>query len=503
MALREIYDLTVTKTIAQPLGVRDCFCANGKSNTKGWSSKTIYTSSTLKVNNKAYTANLCEQWAWDKYVIKGAGFGQSALINVVNTILRMCIVGMIYWVGEDTHSEMTQTITSYVFITQFFNTGFILLLSNANFYDSGIPLAMIFKGSSMDFGEIWYTDVGLSIVKTMMIAAFMPLVEFGGAWAPSWAKRKMDTGCKCCKTDSYTTKKMSIQRYAELWQGPDYFIHFKYSNVLNITFVTMLYGAAMPVLFPVAMLTFFNIYTQERLCLAYYYQQPPSLDDKLIKSTLRILKWGVVGYLAFGYWSYSNLQAFSNVTPLITTKGAVAHTGHTIFYNMKLDQSTPLLFATMFVFFLLLVESCLKKYITKLYPSYGARKIDVDEDLPNYFASLKLEHRNWLTEENKNLRENYGIDLLEKELIEKIRETKMSKQTVQGVPFYHILSNPLYATDFQYYSADIPDRAALIEDDVEGEDNDLEQSDMVNIMMNMAFMPSEVGKCLQTHSASC
>ena len=36
MALREIYDLTVTKSIKTPVGIRDCFCSNGKSNTKGW-----------------------------------------------------------------------------------------------------------------------------------------------------------------------------------------------------------------------------------------------------------------------------------------------------------------------------------------------------------------------------------------------------------------------------------------------------------------------------------
>lgn len=48
------------------------------------------------------------------------------------------------------------------------------------------------------------------------------------------------------------------------------------------------------------------------------------------------------------------------------------------------------------------------------------------------------------------------------------------KKAIQGVPFYIILANPLYYRDFQYISCNVPDRATLISDDDNDEENDCE-----------------------------
>jgi len=64
------------------------------------------------------------------------------------------------------------------------------------------------------------------------------------------------------------------------------------------------------------------------------------------------------------------------------------------------------------------------------------------------------------------------------------------KKAIQGVPYYIILSNPLYYRDFNYICCDVPDRDTLIKDDDEG--NDCEQSDIVSIVLNMAYVPEEV-----------
>jgi len=61
--------------------------------------------------------------------------------------------------------------------------------------------------------------------------------------------------------------------------GPDYVIHFKYSQILNVTFVTMLYGLGMPILFPIAAVSYFVFWLVERYKVAYHYPMPPALDD--------------------------------------------------------------------------------------------------------------------------------------------------------------------------------------------------------------------------------
>ena len=89
-------------------------------------------------------------------------------------------------------------------------------------------------------------------------------------------------------------------------------IHFKYSGILNVTFVAMMYGLGMPILFPIAAFNFFNLYTLERLTTAYFYQMPPTFDDQMTKNALGIMRWGAVFYLFFGYWMLSSKVIFDN-----------------------------------------------------------------------------------------------------------------------------------------------------------------------------------------------
>ena len=46
-------------------------------------------------------------------------------------------------------------------------------------------------------------------------------------------------------------------------------MHLKYGAVMNTIFTTLMYGLALPVLFPIAALTVLNMYVVERLSIAY------------------------------------------------------------------------------------------------------------------------------------------------------------------------------------------------------------------------------------------
>jgi len=52
-----------------------------------------------------------------------------------------------------------------------------------------------------------------------------------------------------------------------------------------------------------------------------------------------------------------------------------------------------------------------------------------------------------------------------------------------------VLANPKYANSFSYIPVSVPDRATLIVDDDDIEENDCEQSDMVAILLNIAYIP--------------
>lgn len=87
------------------------------------------------------------------------------IIIMFNQILKRATIFLLTWVGEDTYSARLSSITSGVFVAQFFNTGILLLLVNANLKEH-LPgyLAVLFQGRFYDYDEMWYSEVGSKIV---------------------------------------------------------------------------------------------------------------------------------------------------------------------------------------------------------------------------------------------------------------------------------------------------------------------------------------------------
>ena len=149
----------------------------------------------------------------------------------------------------------------------------------------------------------------------MIFNAYYPLLEFMGYWLMRASFRLMDRRFTC---DDQTTKQTSVQGYINLYSGPVYLMHYKYSTILNVCFVTFMYGFGLPILFPVAILAFLILYFVEKTMLYYSYRQPPMYDEKQSELVIRILQAVPLFYLAFGYWMCSSRQLLSNehLTPI-------------------------------------------------------------------------------------------------------------------------------------------------------------------------------------------
>jgi hypothetical protein len=61
------------------------------------------------------------------------------------------------------------------------------------------------------------------------------------------------------------TKKKVIIDYVDLYSGPEYVIHYKYSFIMNVVFMTFMFGAGLPILFPIAVCSLSVLYVMERL----------------------------------------------------------------------------------------------------------------------------------------------------------------------------------------------------------------------------------------------
>ena len=58
-------------------------------------------------------------------------------------------------------------------------------------------------------------------------------------------------------------------------------MHYKYSALLTIVFVTFTFGYGIPVLFPIAAIAILVLYLVEKTMLYYAYRLPPMYDERL------------------------------------------------------------------------------------------------------------------------------------------------------------------------------------------------------------------------------
>jgi hypothetical protein len=85
--------------------------------------------------------------------------------------MKEIIINLFIWVGDATRSIQITRIVNGIFIALFLNTGFIILLANANLKNYGLPM---FHGPFDDYDPVWYSQVGFLIVKTMIINSILP-----------------------------------------------------------------------------------------------------------------------------------------------------------------------------------------------------------------------------------------------------------------------------------------------------------------------------------------
>lgn len=110
-------------------GPMQCFCINEK-NTKH--KKTEYYELKDGDGTVKFKEQICRQYQDDKLLSKILALSVTGIVVTVNVILKKIVVFLVSWIGEDTVSQQKATVVKGAFLGQFFNTGFIILIVNAN-----------------------------------------------------------------------------------------------------------------------------------------------------------------------------------------------------------------------------------------------------------------------------------------------------------------------------------------------------------------------------------
>ena len=97
----------------------------------------------------------------------------------------------------------------------------------------------------------------------------------------------------------------------------------------------------LPLLFPIAAASIFSQWSCERFSVAYVNKLPPTLDDKLTKNAINMLKWVPIFLCFNGYWMISNKQIFFNTWEYVDRVGDQMRSEHFIWFGV--NWAIPLL----------------------------------------------------------------------------------------------------------------------------------------------------------------
>lgn len=343
-----------------------------------------------------------------------------------NYILRTIVIMVVTRIGYATQTGQLERITTVTFLCQFFNTSFILLLVNADMTEQPITL-MFTWGNNSDFNAIFFKTVGNDLIATMIANMYYPILEWAAYYGMRILFRVLDRGC--CSCSVYTTHATSIKEYQDVYSGPSYYIHYKYSTVLNVVFVSFMFGFGIPVFFIIGAGSMAILYFIEKSMLYYSYMQPPMYDQRLNDSVLSKMKYAPCFFLAFGYWMAANNQLLSNeyLYP-VEHASDTRLTDHTM-GDIFTARGWACPYWPLIVFFFFTILLCwfgrfLMPCLEKCCPKIKLSDFQVDQPIDNYFASIDEEDRAWSVKEEENARENLrNLKILENEQWEKFKNT--------------------------------------------------------------------------------
>ena len=341
--------------------------------------------------------------------------------------------------------ELNETI--WVFLTQYINTGLILLLINANMSEIFAPLGIIFNGKYNDFSNKWFNYVGCLFINTMLVASLGPIIQQLVAFALLYVNRFMDT--KFSRPGSQT-----IYNYMDHYGGQQFSLPPKFAVILRVCFISQMYGTGLPLLIPLSLLTVTLLYIFDKILLIREYQKPPLYDDKLSDLTIKLLPYAGVLHLLFGGWMLSN--PFLLYAP---DDGKLTQIVHDLYSLKNITPGTPmLLLGIAALVYYINKQSIVQVIRNTIFP---VQEPAVYEGNTPYFESLQDEDVEWWLQEEEEAREKLNMRILtdyayQKLLLarEKINrgETKdrETKNIIENEPCYDILANSNYAHKFHY-----------------------------------------------------
>ena len=257
--------------------------------------------------------NKCKSWCL-MIACLAISFGICILYYSINTTIIGTTVGALlfaignliiqYWITK--FAEKEQHLTKSISQSNVFWKTFVVL-----FINNGVILQLSYFAISRTTSARWYSEFGVLLLTTMFINIVSPHFV---------ALLQLISRCRSCKS---TCQKLWYARPPtqedadDMLLGPKFSIAVRLATVMNTLATTLLYSSALPILLPIAFVSFMFTFWLDKIMLLRIYQCPPTHSHSSRKSKLQsmslfaeIVPVLIVLHFIFAVVVYSDMHVF-------------------------------------------------------------------------------------------------------------------------------------------------------------------------------------------------
>ena len=325
----------------------------------------------------------------------------------VNVSAKSILRGLKDFEKRSSHSAISTSMTFKLFLVQVVNAGLLILLMKGYVRDFNTGSSVSFlNGKYSDFTIDWYSDVGKSLIGTMILYMFG---VHGLKFALLFYSKLLRWQDTHFTGDIRLTYQVSQEQLNRLYIGPEFVIEVRYATVLTICFVCIAYASTMPIMYLVASAAFTLHYWIDKYFFLRVNRIPRAVSPTLALHVTRTFYFAGFLNLCIAIWTFSSVDVFD--PPVEVSKEIVSYSGlnfvdvsiyylrYMSFYERLFNQYTiaswlglaPLIFGVVIFTSLALIKTYGHHFnLCVRYFSHLLQHESTYEGHPEYFDSIPL-----------------------------------------------------------------------------------------------------------------
>ncbi|KAL4505499.1 hypothetical protein ABPG72_002561 [Tetrahymena utriculariae] len=410
--------------------------------------------------------SICNSWFTSYTLSQFLPYASVLCIVVINVIIQFLFQSLSQFEKHKLLDDQLKSFIIKTFVAQFINTGLILLLTNINFdITTTGTLQFLFGGNYDDLSPEWFKNVGSVIILTLLInVVTAPMVSSFFVFLKALFKC-CDRGCSL---DETKTKKSTVNEWVEFYTGPEFMISFRYSQILGICFIGMLYSGGIPILYFVSFLHLTVLYWLDKIFLFKVCKIPPNFDQQMATMARTMLYIVPFLHTIFSIYIYGNTDIFFEIQYLnesfldVSSSNQIVEQFIVRVLQRQQNIAHAIILAILLLMFLLRtflyrpIKACMNLCLHKTGMEKYFDKTQYNQNIQPYYkfmsgVQLKDEYNLlefYLMEQEQNEKQSKKFQEQAKQKQQSIAkyypEQKNENSDIVGIFSYDIRHNPLY-----------------------------------------------------------